>query len=390
MKSVLIISNDASYIKNVEYRISPHRFDIKYAEDLVRAEKMFEDDSFDIAIVDASSEENEKGILNQLRKNHPNTIRFCVSETQGNTDFYLPKVMNASQMQCSKSTSIDELFVLIDKVLEIDNQVRDKRLINLMSSLKHLPTMPQVYHQMSTLIENNASVEEIASRIEEDPSITSNILKLANTAFYNAKTGSIRQAIMYIGLLNVKSIILTNAVFGNDGLDPKAREVHWEHVKITNKLLNAFYPEMLGKKLNNNISSVGLLHDIGSVVLMSNFPKEFDSIYKRINADPKLNFHTLELETIGFNHEQLGGHLLNLWGLPYPIIEAALWHHDPMNDKIINKELVRAVHLANHFAWKAMNFKRVDNLLKEDVFEGLGITRTEYQLFFDRFMKNSH
>lgn len=390
MKSVLIISKDASYIKNVEYRISPHRFEIKHAEDWSRAQEMFGETSFDIAIVDASNEENEKGTLDQLRKNHPETIRFCVSEPQGNTDYYLPKVMNASQVQCNKSTSIDELFVLIDKVIEIDNQVRDKRLINLMSSLKHLPTVPQVYHQMSTLIENNASVEEIASRIEEDPAITSNILKLANTAFYNAKTGSIRQAIMFIGLLNVKNIILTNAVFGNDGLDPKAREIHWEHVKITNKLLNAFYMEVLGKKLNNNISSVGLLHDIGSVVLMSNFPKEFDAIYKKIKQEPKLNFHTLELETIGFNHEQLGGHLLNLWGLPYPIIEAALWHHDPMNDKIINKELVRAVHLANHFAWKAMKFSRVDNLLKEDVFEGLGITRTEYQLFFDRFMKNSH
>lgn len=390
MKSVLIISKDALYIKNVEYRISPQKFVIDHANDWDSTEAMFLDTSYDIAIVDSSSDEIEKNILDLLKKHYPNTIRFCVSEVHTNSDYFLPKVINSSQIQCNKSTSIDELFGLIEKVLEIDAHVKDKKFINLVSSLKHLPTVPQVYYQMSTLIENNASVDEIASRIEEDPAITSNILKLANTAFYNAKTGSIRQAIMYIGLLNVKNIILTNAVFGNDGLDPKAREIHWEHVKITNKLLNAFYVDILGKKLNNNISSVGLLHDIGSIVLMSNFPTEFDAIYKKIKENPELNFHTLEIEIIGFKHEQLGGHLLSLWGLPYPMIEAALWHHDPLNDHIINKELVQAVHISNHFAWKAMKFNRVDNLLKDGVFEALGITKVAFQAFFDRFMKNSY
>ncbi|HAS73402.1 MAG TPA: hypothetical protein DCS67_04595, partial [Clostridiales bacterium UBA8960] len=376
--------------KNVEYRISPHRFVIDHAMDWESAKAMFMKASYDIAIVDSSSDELEKSVLDQLKMLYPNTIRFCVSDIQSNTDYYLPKVMNSSQFQCSKSTSIDELFGLIEKVLEIDEQVKDKKLINLMSSLKHLPTVPQVYYQMSAMIENNASVDEIASRIEEDPAITSNILKLANTAFYNAKTGSIRQAIMFIGLLNVKNIILTNAVFGNDGLDPKAREIHWEHVKTTNKLLNALYVDLLGKKLNNNISSVGLLHDIGSIVLMSNFPKEFDLIYKKIKENPNLSFHDLEVEIIGFNHEKLGGHLLNLWGLPFPMIEAALWHHDPLNDKIINKELIQAVHLANHYAWKAMKFTRYDNLLKDGVFEALGISKVDFQTFFERFMKNSY
>jgi hypothetical protein len=48
------------------------------------------------------------------------------------------------------------------------------------------------------------------------------------------------------------------------------------------------------------------------------------------------------------------------------------------------------VHLANHYAWKAMKFTRYDNLLKDGVFEALGISKVDFQTFFERFMKNSY
>lgn len=387
MYSILIISKDSEYVRNLEYKISTQNYTLYHTVDLVDALSLMGQQTMDVAIVDSESEESDKAILTHLKNAYPKVIRFCVSGIQSNSEHFLPKKMNNSQIQCNKSISIDELISIIEKVLEIDAKVKDKNLVNLMSNLKHLPTVPQVYFQMTNMIMNNASVEEIANKLEEDPAITSNILKLANTAFYNAKTGSIRQAIMYIGLINVKNIILTNAVFGNDGLDPKTRDLHWEHVVKTNKILNAFYIEVLGKKLNNNISSVGLLHDIGSLVLMCNFPKEFDDIVKGVQENAALKFHDLEEKTFGFNHEQLGGHLLDLWGLPYPVIEAALFHHDPLNPKLINQELVKAVHVANYYAWKSINYRKYDNYLVEEVFESLGITKLEFEHFFNAFLK---
>ena len=382
MNNVLIISKDLTYIKNVTRRISENRFKIMHAKDLNAAIEILKEGPVEIAIVDSGNEDSDKVNLTYMKNHYPKTIRICVSDVQVSLEHYMPKKMNNSQIQCNKSISIDELFSLIDKVIEIDAKVKNKNLMNLMPNLKHLPTVPQVYFEMTNMIMNNVSVEDIANKLEEDPAITSNILKLANTAFYNAKTGSIRQAIMFVGLINVKNIILTNAVFGNDGLDPKTRDLHWTHVRLTNKILNAFYVDILGKPLNNNISAVGLLHDIGSIVLMSNYPKEFDSIVKRSAADPTLKFHDLEREVIGFTHEELGGYLLDLWGLPYPIIEAALYHHDPMNPNIINQELVKAVHIANFYAWKSMNFLKYDNYLSSEVFESFGITEARLDAYF--------
>ena len=387
MKKVLIITQDKEYINRILQRISNERFDISHAIEEQDALNKLETLHYDVAIVDQSNDVNEQNIMAALSKQHPTTIRVSVSEVNLNFEHYMPKKMNHTQFQCSKNINIDELFNLIDKVLEIDDKVKNRKLVNLMSNLKHLPTVPHVYFELSAMIMDNASIEEIANKLESDPAITSNILKMANTAFYNAKTGSIRQAIMYVGLINVKNIILTNAVFGNDGLDPKTRDIHWEHVGLTNKLLNAFYVEFLGKKLNNNISSVGLLHDIGSVVLMSNYPVEFNEIVKEVNENKTLSFRALEKERIGFAHEELGGYLLDLWGLPFPMIEAALCHHDPLNPSIINQELVMAVHICNFYAWKAMRVIKHDNYLVEDVFSILGVNKQRFEIFFEALLK---
>ena len=45
---------------------------------------------------------------------------------------------------------------------------------------------------------------------------------------------------------------------------------------------------------------------------------------------------------------------MNWWELPLPIVEAALYHHDPLNEGIINKELVQVVHIANAMAWRTI------------------------------------
>ena len=55
---------------------------------------------------------------------------------------------------------------------------------------------------------------------------------------------------------------------------------------------------------------------------------------------------------MGISHDEVGGFLLNWWSLPHPIVEAAMFHHDPMNEVVLNREVVAAVHIADYFAWR--------------------------------------
>ncbi len=387
MNRLLLVSNDEIFISKFNNRIDQNIYDISMTPSFESAQIELDQKDYRMVLVDLSDENETEVLLRFLKLKYPKVIRLAVMNGSSSMDYYMPKQQNSAQMSWKKNIDSEELFIIIDKVIAIDEQVNNSELVNLVSNFKHFPTVPTIYHQLNILIQENASVEEIAQKLEEDPAVTSNILKMANSAFYNAKTGSIRQAIMYIGLINVKNIILTNAVFGNDGLPPKTRQIHWEHVSLTNKILNGMYFELLGKKLNNNISSVGLLHDIGSIILMSNFPKQFKQIVEIVNSQEGVNINAVEKEMIGFNHEELGGHLLDLWGLPFPIIEAALYHHEPFSEKVINKELVISMHIANYYAWKYMNNNHYQQSLDVRAFSELGITQKMFNVFFENLKR---
>jgi len=277
---------------------------------------------------------------------------------------------------------------MVEKLLEMNDRINNPELLNLVSNLRHLPTLPTIYSELSQMVEENASVEDISLKIEEDQAVASNVLKLANSAFYNAKTGSIKQAIMYIGLNNVKNIILTNAVFDNAALDLNFKETHWKHVNLANKILNAIYIEIFGKKLNNNISAVGLLHDVGTIVLMCNFPKMLGEIVESTKREHNKDIYLIEKSQIGFSHEELGGHLLDLWGLPMPIVEVALYHHTPLDPNIVNKELTMAMHIADYYAWKTVDVDDAEQGLNALVFAELGYPKEVFDAFMENFIRD--
>jgi HD-like signal output (HDOD) protein len=58
----------------------------------------------------------------------------------------------------------------------------------------------------------------------------------------------------------------------------------------------------------------------------------------------------LEHEKLGVSHQDLGAYLLNLWDLPFAYVEVAMFHHRPMDHRIINRELVAVVHLAHYYS----------------------------------------
>ncbi len=387
MKNLLLVSNDESFTLKFKNRLNQDVYAFVHSASYESAVKTLENVDCRMVLVDLSDENENENLLRYLKLKYPKVIRLAVMSSAAALDYYMPKQQNSAQMSWRKNLDCDELFHIIDKIIAIDEKVNNSDLVNLVSNFKHMPTVPEIYNQLSILIQENASVEEIALKLEEDPAVTSNILKLANSAFYNAKTGSIRQAIMYIGLINVKSIILTNAVFGNDGLPPETRKIHWEHVSLTNKIINGMYLELLGKKLNNNVSSVGLLHDIGSIVLMSNFPRDFQQIVNRVNSAEGIHISEIEREVIGFSHEELGGHLLDLWGMPYPIIEAALYHHEPFSHEVINRELILSMHIANFYAWKYMGNQKYQQALDIRAFGELGITMKQFEVFFENLKR---
>jgi HD-like signal output (HDOD) protein len=69
-----------------------------------------------------------------------------------------------------------------------------------------------------------------------------------------------------------------------------------------------------------------MLHDIGKLLLAANLPLDYSAVLK---AAPTKEFGVwqAENEMFGFNHAEVGGCLLAIWGLPLSLAETVLQHH---------------------------------------------------------------
>jgi HD superfamily phosphohydrolase YqeK len=93
----------------------------------------------------------------------------------------------------------------------------------------------------------------------------------------------------------------------------------------------------------------GLLHDIGKLVLAASFKGRYCTILAAGRA-AGLQATTIEAERFGANHADVGGYLMNLWGLPSPLVEAIAFHHCPEKAMTTAFTPLTAVHVANVLA----------------------------------------
>ncbi len=291
--------------------------------------------------------------LRRVKERYPATIRVALSGYTDSRMIYKALEENVAKMYMFKPWDNRELVNNIEKMFQLEQVLTDKKIMNLINNLDDLPTLPTLYTKIKMMIQEDEDVDKIAKLIEADQASAAKILRIANSAFYGAKTGSISQAIMYIGLANVKSIVLSNMIFSIKG--PMADNVKrlWQNATLTNRMTNLLHHRITGKTTPNVFASAGLLHNIGMAVLISHYTQIYSEIF--IPGRPITDvFSELEKERLGITHEEFGSYLLNWWELPLPIVEAALYHHTPLDEKVINRELICMVHLANSNAWKRM------------------------------------
>jgi putative nucleotidyltransferase with HDIG domain len=194
---------------------------------------------------------------------------------------------------------------------------------------KNLPTIPAMLGQILRLVEReDTSAKELVTLIEHDQALTGKMLRLANSAFFGQarRVATIPRAVMLLGFSTVRNLALGVKVWDTlaGGLNPRRLEELWGHavmVAIGSKALTA----KLCAGDPDEAFTAGLLHDVGRVVIAGRFG---DAYWKTLAEAPATqSADTVEQATFGVDHTEVGGWLLEAWGLPPAIVEAARLHH---------------------------------------------------------------
>ena len=178
--------------------------------------------------------------------------------------------------------------------------------------------------------------------------MTTKILQLANSAFMgtSGRVSSLVQLTL-IGLDNIRTLVLSVNVFSQfDGNAHVATNLPcmWDHSIAVSKLAQRIATsENCDKALVEECFTAGLLHDLGRVVLMAEFPRKASQLYMT-KSGPK---HEAERERLGCTHAEVGAYLMSIWGLPVPLVHAVAYHHHPNEAGETKFSSLTAVHVAD-------------------------------------------
>ncbi len=221
------------------------------------------------------------------------------------------------------------------------------------SKIEELPTPDFIVQKIiSVASDPNASAQELANAIMMDASLSSKVLKLANSAYYGIprKITALNEAIMILGFKTVRNLAMSvftySALFGgktDEEIDRKGLWRHFVYTAIAGELMG----EMLGYPVKEELFITGLLHDIGKIALDVISPKIMKAVYRLALKTKKTFMEAEELLEMP-SHTAIGGKLAQRWGLPDMIVQTVEGHHVPeIFIDSMNSEVVAMIHISD-------------------------------------------
>ncbi|MGF7057619.1 HDOD domain-containing protein [Brassicibacter mesophilus] len=225
---------------------------------------------------------------------------------------------------------------------------------SIMNRINDMPMLPESIETIIRLTEDpDSTVKDLEKEILKDQSLTSQVLKLANSTHYgySRRISTISEATVLLGFQTIKSIALTTSVNTHllkelPGYGLK-KDMLWQQ-----SLACAIISRLISKKTKichpEQAYIAGLLRDIGKVILNCYVTSEFYKIIDKVN-DEGSTFIEAEEEILGYNHAQVGANIARKWNFPANLVEAIEYHHSP-EAAMIDHELVSIVHIADALA----------------------------------------
>jgi putative nucleotidyltransferase with HDIG domain len=219
---------------------------------------------------------------------------------------------------------------------------------------QELPSLPAVFRLVSEQLDDRScSLAQIGNTIQNDPAITTRILKLVNSSYYGlpGQVTSVTLAVNLLGRARCKHVLI-GSVLGSvfeAGENPAfSIQAFWQHSIKTALIARQLADYIDGIEEPEAMFTAGLLHDIGKLMLIERFPQEMlaaeEAMIRR-----RLDELTAELGQVGMTHTAVGEALMLHWGLPDVLIDCTRNHHEAVHDGP-NRHATHLIYLANRLS----------------------------------------
>jgi len=353
-KQIMFVDDDPALLQLYEamFESMSGEWDLTFAENGKKALALMEKAPFDVLVSDMRMPGMSGAeLLNQVMQHYPKTARIVLSGYAEQQDTL--KSVGAIHQWLSKPFDLKTIRTAIMRVATLDRDLNNKGLVEVLSKMNSLPSLPSFYFQiLKECQSSDSSIERIASIISQDFGLVAKLLQLVNSAFFGfSKTvSSAADAVQLLGVSRIRTLALTVHIFScfeEKHLAGFSIEQLWAHSFGTATMARKIVELEEGdEQMLESAFTAGFLHDFGKLLLLTNLPTNYREMLS-VAETRQIPEWQAEQDLFGTTHAEVGGYLLGLWGLPVPIVEAVAWHHSPAKSMSPTFSALTAVHVAN-------------------------------------------
>jgi HD-like signal output (HDOD) protein/ActR/RegA family two-component response regulator len=330
VKRLLFVDDEPRVLQGLKAGLYTRRkdWDMHFAGGGAEAIALMRESHFDVLVADLRMPGVDGNTLvARARIDSPSTIRVVLSGYADESQSH--DLMSLAHRYLNKPCEAKQLEECIDRCLATQALIESQELRNQLGAVGALPPLPSTFAALQrALIDPSIDLRNVSAIIEKDPGVSAKVLQVCNSAFFRLprRVYSIKQAVSYLGLSTVRSMVLSTELFRpgkplSPGLDLGQMQRHALRVAAIARDLAADAPWAEDAFLS------GLLHDVGFLLLARHLTDQMQRALEATAAGMPLA--EAGQKYVGVSHGVAGGYLLGLWGLPYEVVEAVANHELP-------------------------------------------------------------
>jgi HD-like signal output (HDOD) protein len=271
-------------------------------------------------------------LLEEVRAVSPGTIRVIMS---GFVALNKLTLITSAHQYLAKPFDSAKLRELIQRGFAARERIADPGLQTVIASLRSIPSLPQVHQSLLAELEDHRHGSSAIGRmVAADAGLSVKVLQLANSPLFGQGyliTSPI-DAVLCLGTDLIAALVFSQSLFRHyEKLAHPELEVTrvWNHCWETAFLAQHICQEkQLPRKMAEEAFLAGLLHETGRLILIDNFPDRFQAACDAARQSKSPLAPRLR-EVFQTGTPQITAYLLELWGMPTPVVEAIAAQEKP-------------------------------------------------------------
>lgn len=209
---------------------------------------------------------------------------------------------------------------------------------------------PQAARALTYLSSEEPDMNEVNAIIMQDPVLAGTLLRYANSPLYRrgGEIINVPTATQMIGLKNVRSAVVMTTLRAACPEESELIQTILQHSLGIAALCKLIAKKSCPTKADD-LELLGLLHDVGMMVLASNVEGEYQALLARSRSE-NIPIDKLEKTEFGFNHDQISVRALHEFRLPARHEKVLTHFHQAADENETDDELKkeRAVLILAH------------------------------------------